>query len=196
MNRFGWLLLGLFLLAAIAVGTMVRFVPDTSEAPPAPGVGQSRVEPSLTPSGLVIPVQGVRPEELIDTFGQIRGGGTRPHGALDVMAARGTPVLAAGGGTVEKLFESEAGGHTIYVRSPDRRWIYYYAHLDGYAPDLREGMVVARGRAIGTVGSTGNADPAGPHLHFEIKQMGAGEKWYQGIPINPYPLLAGNAPAR
>jgi murein DD-endopeptidase MepM/ murein hydrolase activator NlpD len=112
------------------------------------------------------------------------------------MAARGTPVLAAAGGTVEKLFESEAGGHTVYVRSPDKRWVYYYAHLDAYAPDLREGMAVARGRAIGTVGSTGNADPAGPHLHFEIKRMGAGEKWYQGRGINPYPLLAGTGLSR
>jgi murein DD-endopeptidase MepM/ murein hydrolase activator NlpD len=194
MNRFGWLLLGLFVLAAIAVGTMVRFVPDMPEAPPT--VEKPRMEPGVTPSGLVIPVQGIRPEELIDTFGQTRGGGTRPHGALDIMAARGTPVLAAAGGTVEKLFESEAGGHTVYVRSPDKRWVYYYAHLDAYAPDLREGMAVARGRAIGTVGSTGNADPAGPHLHFEIKRMGAGEKWYQGRGINPYPLLAGTGLSR
>lgn len=143
------------------------------------------------PAGLAIPVQGVRPEQLVDTYTAARAGGARTHDAIDIMAAHGTPVLAAADGTVEKLFYSEGGGITAYVRSPDQRWIYYYAHLASYAPGLAEGQKVKRGQLIGRVGSTGNASAAGPHLHFAINRMQPGEKWWQGNPINPYPLLAG-----
>lgn len=144
------------------------------------------------PAGLAIPVAGVKPKQLTDTFTQARAGGTRVHDAIDSMAAEGTPVIAATDGRVEKLFFSPGGGGiTVYVRSPDQRWSYYYAHLQGYAPGLAEGQQVKRGQVIGRVGSTGNANPAGSHLHFAINQMRAGEKWYQGTPINPYPLLAG-----
>lgn len=194
MNRFGWLLLGLFVLLAIGLATMVRFVPGPAEAPakrpPAEPVAVA------TPSGLVVPVEGVRPDQLVDTFGETRGGGTRGHGALDIIAPRGTRVVAAAGGRVEKLFESDAGGHTAYIRSPNGRWVYYYAHLDAYEPELREGMTIARGETFATVGSTGNADPSAPHLHFEIKRMQPGEAWHQGRAINPYPLLAGKGSAR
>ena len=107
------------------------------------------------------------------------------------MAPQGTPVGAAAAGTVEKLFESEAGGLTLYVRSPDRRLIYYYAHLQGYAPGLAEGQRVSIGQPLGAVGSTGNADPAGPHLHFAIHAADPSQRWHDGIPINPYPVLAG-----
>jgi peptidoglycan LD-endopeptidase LytH len=108
------------------------------------------------------------------------------------MAPHGTPVIAAAPGTVEKLFFSQGGGGiSVYVRSDDRRWSYYYAHLQSYAPGLREGQRVERGQMIGRVGSTGNANPAGPHLHFAINRMEPGWKWHQGEPINPYPLLAG-----
>ncbi|QPQ56206.1 M23 family metallopeptidase [Allosphingosinicella flava] len=144
------------------------------------------------PAGLAIPVAGVKPEQLIDTFTQARAGGSRIHDAIDIMAPRGTPVLAAAPGTVEKLFFSEGGGGvTAYVRSPDKLWTYYYAHLDRYAPGLEEGKAVQRGTPIGTVGSTGNASPEGPHLHFAINRMQPGESWHEGSPINPYPLLAG-----
>ena len=144
------------------------------------------------PAGLAIPVAGVKAKQLTDTFTQARAGGTRVHDAIDIMADEGTPVIAATDGRVEKLFFSQGGGGiTVYVRSPDQRWSYYYAHLQGYAPGLAEGQQVKRGQVIGRVGSTGNANPAGPHLHFAINQMRAGEKWYQGTPINPYPLLAG-----
>ena len=143
------------------------------------------------PAGLAIPVQGVRPQHLSDTFTQARAGGARSHDAIDIMAPEGTPVLAAADGTVEKLFNSQGGGGlTIYIRSPDRRWTYYYAHLQGYAPGLAEGQKVRRGQVIGRVGHTGNANPAGPHLHFAINRMQPGEKWYDGTPTNPYPLLA------
>jgi murein DD-endopeptidase MepM/ murein hydrolase activator NlpD len=101
-------------------------------------------------------------------------------------------VIAAAPGTVEKLYFSNGGGGiTIYVRSPDQRWTYYYAHLSSYAPGLAEGQQLQRGQVIGRVGHTGDANAAGPHLHFAINQMAPGERWWQGTPINPYPLLAG-----
>ncbi len=144
------------------------------------------------PSGLAIPVQGVKPSQLTDTYTQARAGGARTHDAIDILAAEGTPVYAAADGTVEKLFFSQGGGGiTLYVRSPDQRWTYYYAHLQGYAPGLAEGQRVRRGQLIGRVGHTGNAAAAGPHLHFAVNRMEPGERWWQGRPINPYPLLAG-----
>jgi murein DD-endopeptidase MepM/ murein hydrolase activator NlpD len=142
------------------------------------------------PAGLAIPVVGVKPGQLTDTFTQARAGGRR-HDAIDIMAAEGTPVIAATDGTVEKLFFSNGGGNTIYVRSPDQKWTYYYAHLSAYAPGLAEGQQVKRGQVIARVGHTGDASAAGPHLHFAINQMAPGERWWQGSPINPYPLLAG-----
>ena len=143
------------------------------------------------PAGLAIPVEGVKQADLIDTFTAARAGG-REHDALDIMAPEKTRVLAAAPGTVEKLFFSQGGGgNTIYVRSDDGRWTYYYAHLAAYAPGLREGQHVARGQVIGLVGHTGNASAEGPHLHFAINRMQAGQKWYEGDPVNPYPLLAG-----
>ena len=151
---------------------------------------------TVGPAGLAIPVAGVQPTQLIDTFTQARAGGARVHDAIDIMAPHGTPVVAAAPGTVEKLFFSQGGGGiTAYVRSPDNRWSYYYAHLQRYAPGLAEGQKVEMGAPIGTVGATGNANPAGPHLHFAINRMSQGEKWWQGSPVNPYPLLAGT-PAR
>jgi peptidoglycan LD-endopeptidase LytH len=144
------------------------------------------------PAGLAIPVLGVKAKDLIDTFSQARAGGGRVHDAIDIMAPSGSTVVAAAPGRVEKLFNSQGGGGiTAYVRSDDGRWIYYYAHLEGYAPGLAEAQRVARGQPIGRVGFTGNANPAGPHLHFAIHRMNPGEKWYQGRAVNPFPLLAG-----
>ena len=144
------------------------------------------------PAGLAIPVAGLKANQLSDTYTQARAGGARRHDAIDIMAAEGTAVLAAADGQVEKLFYSNGGGGiSIYVRSPDRRWTYYYAHLQGYAPGLSEGQRVKRGQLLGRVGHTGNANAAGPHLHFAINRMQSGEKWYQGSAINPYPLLVG-----
>jgi murein DD-endopeptidase MepM/ murein hydrolase activator NlpD len=151
---------------------------------------------AVGPSGLAVPVAGITPAQLIDTYTQSRGGG-RVHNAIDIMADHGTPVVAAGAGKVEKLYFSEGGGGiTAYVRSPDGQWLYYYAHLQDYAPGLREGQAIARGDPIGRVGVTGNSDPDGPHLHFAMYRMSPGEKWHQGTPVNPYPLLAGNRTAR
>ena len=149
------------------------------------------------PSGLAIPVAGVKPGQLVDTFTQTRAGGARVHDAIDIMAPEMTPVYAAAPGTIEKLFYSNGGGGiSAYVRSDDRRWTYYYAHLNAYAQGLAEGQHLARGSAIGLVGHTGNASAEGPHLHFAINAMQPGEKWYQGTPINPYPLLAGKPASR
>lgn len=163
-------------------------VVDPASAPPVAMAESIEVGPV----GLAIPVAGIKVAQLTDTFTQARAGGARRHDAIDIMAPSGTPVVAAAPGTVEKLFFSDGGGGvTAYVRSPDGRWSYYYAHLQRYAPGLREGQRVKRGQVIGYVGSTGNANPEGPHLHFAINRMAPGEKWHQGAPINPYPLLAG-----
>jgi len=144
------------------------------------------------PAGLAIPVAGIKADRLTDTYTQARAGGARRHDAIDIMADEGTPVIAAADGTLEKLFYSDGGGGlTAYVRSGDGRWSYYYAHLQGYAPGLKEGQQIKRGQPIGRVGHTGNANPQGPHLHFAINRMQQGEHWWQGSPINPYPLLAG-----
>jgi murein DD-endopeptidase MepM/ murein hydrolase activator NlpD len=143
------------------------------------------------PAGLAIPVAGVKANQLVDTFDAARSQGRR-HDAIDIMANEGTPVISTADGTVEKLFNSVRGGMTIYVRSRDQHWIYYYAHLSAYAPGLHEGQQVRQGEVIARVGHTGDASAAGPHLHFAINQMAPGERWWNGTAINPYPLLAGN----
>ena len=175
-------------------------MPDQFAAPPASATSsQSRAAYQAMPpvaasdipaQSLIIPVQGVKPAQLSDTFTQAREGGLRVHDAIDIMAPRGTPVLAAAGGVIEKLFTSAAGGLTIYLRCDDRRLIHYYAHLDAYAPALAEGQHVAQGQLLGTVGSTGNASPDAPHLHFAMQLTDPAASWHQpSRPINPYPLL-------
>ena len=164
---------------------------QTLAAQPVPKVQVGDLQ--IGPTGVALPVLGVEPSQLVDTFTQARAGGARIHDAIDIMAPAGTPVVAAAPGVVEKLFFSGGGGGiTAYVRSPDGRWSYYYAHLRAYAPGLREGARVRRGDPIGEVGSTGNANPSGPHLHFAIHRMDSGQRWHEGAAINPYPLLAGN----
>lgn len=170
-------------------------------AAPLPAVPEVAVDtpsaeaPALSPSAsgpLLIPVANVSADQLVDSFADERAGGARAHRAIDIMAPAGTPVVAAAPGTVESLFQSDAGGLTIYVRSVDRRTIYYYAHLQGYAAGIEEGQRIARGDHIGFVGSTGNADEDGPHLHFAV--MGAAPEanwWDAATAINPYPLLGG-----
>lgn len=159
----------------------------------APAGATSVASPALPlPSGLVVPVQGVQPAELSPTFTDARGEG-RTHEALDIMAPRGTPVLAVADGHVEKLFDSKQGGLTIYQFEPGGRYAYYYAHLERYAPGLAEQRQLRRGEVIGYVGSTGNADPAAPHLHFAIFALGPEKRWWEGTPIDPYPLLSGKA---
>lgn len=137
---------------------------------------------------LEIPVDGVHRKDLHDTFSETREG-TRPHEALDIIAARGTPVRAVDAGTIRKLFTSKAGGLTIYQFDPSETFSYYYAHLDAYASGLREGQNVRKDDVIGYVGSTGNASPQAPHLHFAIFRLTPERQWWKGEPINPYPVF-------
>lgn len=155
----------------------------TPSAPPTPG-----------PAGLIVPVQGMVASQLADTYTDARGEG-RSHEAIDIMAAAGTPVLAVADGTVEKLFDSKQGGLTMYQFEPSGKFAYYYAHLERYAPGLAEGRALRQGEVIGYVGSTGNADAAAPHLHFAVFVLGPERRWWKGVAINPYPLLAGRSPA-
>jgi murein DD-endopeptidase MepM/ murein hydrolase activator NlpD len=144
-----------------------------------------------------MPVAGVDPRKLHSNFAQMRG--DHPHEALDIMAPRGTEVRAVAEGNVVKLFTSKPGGLTVYQFDDSRTWCYYYAHLDGYAPGLKEGMLLRQGDVLGYVGSTGDASPAAPHLHFAVFQLGPEKHWWQGTAVDPLPLVAvsgGNAPRR
>lgn len=183
------------------------------EAPPADSLGvvlpaapgdASRVTPGdagvatpgaverlqTAPSGLIVPVVGVAPGDLVDTFDDARSEGRR-HDAIDILAPRGTLVVAAAAGTVVRLFTSERGGLTVYILGEDRRTVFYYAHLDAYAPGLAAGQPVRAGRAVGTVGDTGNAVPGNTHLHFAIWRIHDPAQFWDGEAVNPYPLLGG-----
>lgn len=168
--------------------------PAAPSVEPQPAASATASAPASPPSSraagaLLIPVAGVSAAQLSDTFDDTRGG-ERRHEALDIAAPAGTPVIAAAGGKLEKLFRSDAGGNTVYVRSADGRTLYYYAHLQAYAPGLKEGQEVKQGQALGTVGSSGNADPAAPHLHFAMMSTTPSAEWWQpATPVNPYPLL-------
>jgi murein DD-endopeptidase MepM/ murein hydrolase activator NlpD len=141
------------------------------------------------PGKLLLPVEGIKPSQLTDTFNQARGK-ERHHEALDIMAPKGTRVLAAADGKVVKLFTSKPGGLTIYQFDPTEKYAYYYAHLDHYADGIKEGMDIKRGDLIGYVGTTGNADANAPHLHFAVFELTPEKQWWKGTPVNPYPLLA------
>jgi murein DD-endopeptidase MepM/ murein hydrolase activator NlpD len=135
-------------------------------------------------------VAGVRPEQLQDTFTDARSEG-RVHDAIDIIAPMGTSVLAAADGKIVKLFHSDRGGITIYQLDPDNKTIYYYAHLDRYADGIAEGKVVRQGETIAYVGDTGNAGAGNYHLHFSISLVSDPKRYWDGVNINPYPLLTG-----
>jgi peptidoglycan LD-endopeptidase LytH len=134
------------------------------------------------------PIRGLTLADLRDSFDEVHNG--HRHEAIDIPAPKGTPVLAVVSGTVRKLFRSKPGGNTIYEFDESGTNCYYYAHLDAYASGLREGIRMERGDVIGFVGSTGNADPHAPHLHFAIFELGPEKLWWKGTPVNPYPGLA------
>ncbi|HEU4961262.1 MAG TPA: M23 family metallopeptidase [Sphingomonas sp.] len=198
MNRLGWTILALIVLGGLAFGSMLtiggpRRVPAVrpsvapASAPAASGPGPKIGDyPQLA-----VPVAGVSRSQITDNWLDPRGGGTRQHHGTDIMVPKGTPVLAAAPGRIEKLFDSDLGGITLYERSPDGRWQYYYAHLAGYASGLHEGQQVATGQLLGYAGDTGDAGPGNYQLHFGLSYMAPGEGWWQGTPVNPYPLLAG-----
>jgi hypothetical protein len=136
---------------------------------------------------LTIPVAGVKAEELLDTFNEMRG--TRRHDALDIPAPRGTPVLSATDGRVLRLYTSERGGLMIYAADAGERFVLMYAHLDSYADGVSDGVPLRRGQVIGYVGTTGNAPPNVPHLHFAIARSTDVKRWWEGTPVDPLPLL-------
>jgi peptidoglycan LD-endopeptidase LytH len=163
------------MLAALLVGAA-----SFAQSPPAELADLD----DLRTRKLLVPVEGVRASDLADTYREARG--NKSHEAIDMAAPRGTPVRAVQDGRIAKLFNSRAGGLTIYQFDPSARYAYYYAHLDRYAEGLREGDAVHRGQVIGFVGTTGNAAPDNPHLHFAIFRLGAERRWWQGTPLNPY----------
>jgi len=181
-------------------------LPDTSSSTlPAPSLNLTTAQreslsqeqlPSVAassfPRGLLIPVSGVSPSGLVDNFNEIHNG--HRHQALDIMAARGTPVVAVGEGNVVKLFNSKPGGLTVYQFDDTQTWCFYYAHLDHYAQGLKEGTLLRKGDILGYVGSSGNASANAPHLHFTIFKLGPEKHWSQGMAIDPYPLLTANRP--
>ncbi len=166
--------------------------PQSGLPPPASAVsplpGRSELD-ALRARALVVPVSGVLARDLRDSFTESRRG--HAHEAIDILAPRGTRVLAADDGTVVKLFRSTRGGLTIYQHDATSTFCYYYAHLAGYAPGLREGLAVRKGETIGYVGTTGNAPPQTPHLHFAVSKLGPEKRWWQGTAIDPFSAWAG-----
>ena len=137
---------------------------------------------------LIIPVAGVKPDQLLDTFTDARSEG-RFHDAIDIMAPAGTPVLAATDGEIVRLFQSERGGTTIYQLSPDKKLVFYYAHLQRYADGIEVGKFIRQGEVIALVGDTGNAGIGNYHLHFSISVVANPQRYWEGTNINPFPLL-------
>jgi murein DD-endopeptidase MepM/ murein hydrolase activator NlpD len=162
--------------------------PTPTTAGPA-GVAPTPDELSALAASLVVPVAGVMPSELRSDFHAPRGGGARQHNALDIPAPRGTPVISATAGRVLRLFNSKAGGLMVYAADATERFILMYGHLDRYAEGMTDGMRLERGQTIGYVGTTGNAPPNVPHLHFAIARTTNVSRWWNGTPIDPAPLF-------
>jgi peptidoglycan LD-endopeptidase LytH len=175
------------LSAEPGAAAVARLRPDATRTASASG-GPPAVVAATTgalPAGrLRVPIDGVDVEALKGGFEERRG--QRPHEAIDILAPRHTPVLAVESGTIAKLFVSNAGGITIYQFDPSGRLAYYYAHLEKYADGLHEGQAVAQGDVIGYVGTTGNAPPGTPHLHFAIFELDDTRRWWKGKAIDPY----------
>ena len=178
---------------AVEVKPSLRETPP-AVSPPEPKAGEAvpvmsaNIVEELRRRNLTLPVQGIKKDDLRDTFNELRGG-TRRHEAIDILAPRRTPVFAVEDGEIARLFFSEAGGITIYQFDPGEDYVYYYAHLERYADGLKEGDDVKRGEIIGYVGTTGNAPRDTPHLHFAIFKMTDEKRWWQGSAIDPYSVL-------
>ena len=171
---------------AVSPSPFIDGAPPTSPAPHVAAEGAHAV--SSAAAGLLIPVAGIRPEQLQDTYTQSRSEG-RTHNAIDIMAARNTPVVAAVDGHIIKLFQSERGGITLYQLGTDNRTVYYYAHLERYADGLVENRFMRRGELLGYVGDSGNAGRDNCHLHFSIWLVTDPKRYWDGENLNPYPLL-------
>jgi murein DD-endopeptidase MepM/ murein hydrolase activator NlpD len=175
-----------------------RRQPATLKPPPSelpqdlelPRGEADRVSPERAiPVHLIVPIAGLSVKSLHDTFSEMRDG--HAHEALDIPAPRGTPAHAADEGNIAKLFRSKKGGITVYQFDDSQTYCYYYAHLDRYAPGLREGMLLHPGEVLGYVGTSGDAPPDAPHLHFAAFRLGPEKNWWQGTPLDPLPLLQG-----
>jgi len=173
--------------APVLVGTSSRVVRAEAAAPRREVSTTDAVE-YLLAAGMAIPVAGATTSQLRDTFDEGRDAG-RVHRALDILAPRGTAVLAADNGQILRVSSNTLGGNIIYASDPLRRVVYYYAHLDAYRSGLFAGATIARGDTLGFVGTTGNAPKGTPHLHFQVMRMPSDGKYWDGEPINPYPLL-------
>jgi murein DD-endopeptidase MepM/ murein hydrolase activator NlpD len=139
--------------------------------------------------GLLLPLPGITPRDLYDSFDEFRAGGARRHRAIDISAPVGTPVLSVDDGQVMRMNESRIGGISFYAADPSGRFIYYYAHLDAYHPNMKPGLALSRGDTIGFVGTTGNASPDSPHLHFAVLRASRLGRWSMGTPLNPYSIF-------
>jgi murein DD-endopeptidase MepM/ murein hydrolase activator NlpD len=174
-----------------AIGGPVKGVVEV----PAPTSGESGIIPATAPEArdlasrkLTIPVVGIAPEKLVRSYHGARSG-QREHEAIDILAPRNTPVVAVEDGTIAKLFNSQAGGITLYQFDPGQQFSYYYAHLERYADGIKEGDHVRRGQVLGYVGTSGNAPKDTPHLHFAIYRLTPDKHWWEGTPIDPYDIL-------
>jgi murein DD-endopeptidase MepM/ murein hydrolase activator NlpD len=169
--------------AAKKMPVVIVTQPDGDVGPVTPDMRPLLAADSVYFQGhpLMVPVEGVEPSELTDSYHQARSGG-RIHMATDIMAMRGTPVLAAANGRIIKLATSGAGGIGIYVADASGRYVFYYAHLMGYGPNVKEGLQVQEGDVIGFVGTTGNASPDAPHLHFQVMRGDA--NYWNGTPLD------------
>ena len=165
-----------------------RVAPTGEESVSVPlPVPPAQKPPVVESPAIRMPVEGADPATLRDSFADRRG--SRRHGAIDIMAPRGTPVVAAVGGEVAKVYRHPLGGLSVYQYDGDRRFAFYYAHLDTFAKGLKPGMTLAAGDPIGTVGTSGNATPGSPHLHFAIYRLGPERQWWRGTPVNPLEYL-------
>lgn len=156
-----------------------------TDVPASASAGQSAID-ALRQRELRVPIDGVPVESMRGGFDERRDAGGRPHEAVDLLAPRNTAVHAADDGTIAKLFVSKAGGNTIYQFDPSEHFCYYYAHLERYTGGLRNGAHVSRGDVIGFVGTSGNAPPNTPHLHFAIFELTPEHHWWEGTAIDPY----------
>ncbi|WP_343519822.1 M23 family metallopeptidase [Sphingomonas sp.] len=191
LRLVGWTVAACAAGMVIFLAATIRVIEPQPDTPPVPAVARPPVA-QTGPTAFIVPVQGIDVATLHNNWGEARGGGTRGHQGLDIMAPAGTPVLAAADGTVEKLYFSKGGGGvTLYQRAAGGRWMLYYAHLSGYASGIAEGRQVRAGETLAYVGDTGNAGTGNYHLHFAVATIAPGERWWQGTPVDPYPLLAG-----
>jgi len=168
-------------------------IPPPVDAPPPPPPAQGSADRAaldiLGTHGprLGLPIAAVDPRKLTDSFQEVRDG--HKHEALDIMAPSGTPVLAVAEGSVAKLFNSKQGGLAVYQFDNTGQWCFYYAHLDHYAPGLKEGTLLHKSEVLGYVGTSGDSPANAPHLHFAVFQLGPDKKWWAGTAVDPLPLF-------